>query len=58
MRQALEGFPPTRPLPAEYRDWEIVRLTGWTLDQIDATPGHFLDWIRQFGIVEADLRRG
>jgi hypothetical protein len=35
----------TEPLPPEVRIYEVVRLTGWTLDQIDEAPAQTLDWL-------------
>jgi hypothetical protein len=34
-----------------------VKITGWTLDQIDAAPGHFCDWVLAFAEVEGQVAR-
>ena len=33
------------PLPAEVRDWQLVKKFGWTKQQIDEQPAVWLDWI-------------
>ena len=32
-------------LSDEWREFRLVRLTGWTLEQIDAAPAARLDWL-------------
>jgi hypothetical protein len=34
-----------QPLPPEWRDYMLVKMTGWTKEQIDAQPAAWLDWM-------------
>ncbi len=32
-------------LPPYLREYQLVKLTGWTLEQIDAAPAELCDWL-------------
>lgn len=36
------------PVLVMWREYRIARITGWTLEQIEATPGEWLDYALQF----------
>lgn len=37
-----------------WREFRLVRITGWSLEQLEATPGEWLDWALKFD----DLQKG
>jgi hypothetical protein len=56
VEQALRGHSITarNPLPDEWRIYLLVKITGWTLAEIDAAPADLCDWlIRLYSIEEA-----
>lgn len=40
---------------AEWRMYLLVKITGWTLDQIDAAPAESLDWILEMHRLEVEI---
>lgn len=37
--------PGRNPLPEQFRFYQLVKITGWTQAEIDATPADTCDWI-------------
>lgn len=56
LRQALEGGKYRGEVPAEWITWKLVKLTGWTVDQIDEAPGHLLRWFLEFDRIEGEAQ--
>jgi hypothetical protein len=58
----LEGKAGSAPLPAAIEErnrlYELVRITGWTLEQIEATPAVDLDWLVQIDRVHREVEAG
>lgn len=44
------------PLPEEFRTYQLIRLTGWTQQQIDETNAALCDWILAFAAMEAKTK--
>lgn len=40
---------------AEWRTYQLVKITGWTLDEIDAAPAETLDWLLECHRVEVEI---
>lgn len=55
MRSTLEGLAPTaeHPLPPQWREYRLVMLTGWTLDEVDAADAARCDWLL---LIDAEVR--
>jgi hypothetical protein len=41
----LRGTQGKEPLPEEFRLYELIKITGWTQADIDATPAATCDWL-------------
>lgn len=48
----------TDPVLQMWREYRIVRITGWTLEQIEAAPGEWLDWALRFDDLRGGAERG
>lgn len=57
MRQKLEGKK-VKGLPEEYFEYRLAGRFGWTKQEIDDMPGHWLDWMYAIGEAEKDVAGG
>lgn len=57
MKWALDGgtVDERNPLPAEYRDFQLIELTGWTFDELDDAPAARCDWLLQLAAAKAEV---
>ena len=45
MRQKLEGVQGVKGLPDEWFEYRLAKHFGWTKQEIDDAPAHWIDWM-------------
>lgn len=58
MKYALEGgtLDSDHPLPEAWDDYALVRLTGWTFDEIDEADAVRSDWLLEIAAIDRQVQ--